>query len=459
MTKTFQRTLLFSVLLAGTVTEAALLFLRIPKSDPAQSIVSFDTPPTMSDNDFVDVSFDISDSNNFCVNVQGFDIATSSTLDLPAMCSVASVLSNITSTGTDNDACFHVAVASGSAAQASISNTTGGCHTAWADGPRATATLSRVEHHSTAHARGEDAQANITNSRGANHTAVAMGSRSAAFILDSVGGGNRALATGPDARAAVYSGANSTARAGENATTDIANVAVAMGLQANAMAVNGSYNVASALASLAQAYAGDGSYNNATAAALSAQSRAAGGNNHFALSMGLHASAVAGQGHFNQATALDISSLAEAVNGEGNTVVTNGMKSHGASTNGSYNQVTCSGTMAYAAAMDGDRNVVSVNGTNAVGTAESSFDSKVTASGELSSARCFQSDRSTVTAVGGGALALVIAGSDNVARAQAPDTVVTIVDSGSYNQAIASIVGCQISISNDGMGNEVQQCQ
>jgi hypothetical protein len=174
----------------------------------------------------------------------------------------------------------------------------------------------------------------------------------------------------------------------------------------------------------------------------------------------LQATASAGNGNFNSATALDISALAEAINGEGNTIIIDRMNSHGASMNGSYNQIICSGTLSYGAVTGGDRNVVSVDGTNAIGTADESSDSQVPSVGRMCSARCMKSDRSIVTAVAGrNANALVLHGSDNLAAAQANDTAVMIMDSGSYNQANASVVGCHITISNDGMGYEVQQCQ
>jgi hypothetical protein len=439
-------------------TVATRFVLRIPRSDPSQATVLLENDAADNEDNsyYSDVSFEISDTSNYCVNLEGYDVVVSSVLNLPAKCS-SSVPMNLTVPSTDRG-CFNVAVASGSEAQAVISES-GTCNTAIADGTRAQALITTVKSGNNAMAVGEDSKAKIVSS-GTNNRCKAIGIRSESLISSS-NSENKALSTGNDAQSKVLSGKFSTAIAGLNTTTDFGNIAVATGMYASAEAVNGTYNVASALAINTKATAGGsgGNYNNATAVAIGATSRAGNGDNNYAMANSLQATAIAGMsGNFNNATASGISSLAEAVNGDGNVVVSNGMKAHGSSRTGNYNQVICSGMFSYAAANDGDRNVVQVNGTASIGTVESSFDSKITCSGTQSTAKCFMSDRSIVIAAAEqNANSMVIDGSDNAATAQANNTIVYIVNSGSYNQASANSIDCAITISNE-TGGDVRQC-
>ena len=121
--------------------------------------------------------------------------------------------------------------------------------------------------------------------------------------------------------------------------------------------------------------------------------------------------------------------------------------------------------MAHAELMDGDRNVILVNGTNSFGTISSSSDSQVLCSGTNTFGRCDRSSRSIVMATStfhmdhnGYVNASITGGSDNTATAQATNTQVTIIDSGSYNHATANTDDCAIVISNGNVGGETQSC-
>lgn len=466
ITLLYQTSIAFMLLLLHAVNSSELV-VRIPKFNPSQATtVLLQSGMTLNeDASLTDIRVHISDTNNYCVNVEGVDIVTSTTFDLPSKCtlSVASTTTNETEYNqSNNDECFNIVIASGNDAQASITEIMGVCNTAFANGIRARATIALVESHNNATAIGEDAKA-IIHSSNANNTAIAIGNRCLAEITESHND-NIATTNGNDAQSKVVTGYYSFATAGLNATTDTGNNAIANGTMANAKAVNGTYNFANALHSNSIAIAGDGNYNKATAADFSTSSTATGGDSNTAIADGVGTTATASSGSFNVVNATGIGSVAQAISGDGNTLTAYGMKAYVSSKNGNYNQLDSDGIMAHAEVSDGDRNVVKVNGTMSFGTISSSSDSQVLCDGGNSFGRCDMSSRSIVTATNveegmdGYVNATIIGGSDNTATAQATNSTVTIIDSGSYNHATANTNECDILISNGNVGGETQTC-
>ena len=466
-------------------TNSTEIVVRIPKLNPSQATALIlqdgSTTPNV-DTSLIDIRFNLSDTNNYCVNVEGVDIVTSTTFDLPSKCTLLASTTSTTNTTTTNDTanndntnsdeeCFNIAVASGNDAQATITETTSGsCNAAFANGIRTRATLTSVESHNNATAIGEDATATVHSSK-SNNTAIANGNRCLAEITDSHND-NRATTNGNDAQSKVITGYYSSATAGYNTTTDTGNSAIAIGAMATAIATNGTYNFANALHSNTLAYAGDGNYNNATAVNFGANSTARGGDSNSAIANDVGTTAVAGRyGSFNRVNATGMGSYAAATHGDGNTVTTDGMSAHASSTYGNYNELIIrDGIMAQAEVTYGDRNIITIlNGTMSSGTIISSSDSQVTCSGFQSFGTCERSDRCIVNATSsmtnimdnnmdGLVNVTIIGGSDNRATAQADNTTITILDAGSYNQVTATTMDCTILISNNPVGGETQSC-
>ena len=162
------------------------LVVRIPKFNPSQATtVLLQSGTTLNeDASLTDIRVNISDTNNYCVNVEGVDIVTSTTFDLPSKCTLSVTSTTTNETDYNQSECFNVVIASGSDAQASITESMGICNTVFANGIRARATISLVESHNNATAIGEDAKA-IIHSSNANNTAIAIGNRCSAEITES----------------------------------------------------------------------------------------------------------------------------------------------------------------------------------------------------------------------------------------------------------------------------------